>query len=88
MSHFLLPPPMPGKYASSSCVGISPSPVEQPFPQWAKAGLYFQISPEFKLTLAEEYKNRTVKILSWWISDSHRELAVSDAASLNFSLET
>lgn len=26
MSHFFLPPPRPGKYASSSCVGISPSP--------------------------------------------------------------
>lgn len=42
----------------------------------------------FKLTLAEEYKNRCVKILPQWISGSHRELAVSDAASLNLSLKT
>ena len=33
------------------------------------------------LTLAKEDKNRTVRILPWWMSDSHRELAISDAAS-------
>lgn len=65
-----------------------PLPLDQPLLQWVRTGFYLQIFPEFKLTLAEKYKNRTVKRLPQGISDSHGELVISDAASLNFSLKT
>lgn len=79
---FLLVLPMPYKYWRSSSVGRLSLPLDQPHSfRGPEQGSYFQIFPAFKLTLAKQYKNRTVRIPPRWMSDSHRELVISDAAS-------